>query len=202
MATKPNENKHSLASVMLVIVIFGAFAVMLLVPLPIFNAVRAAEQRQLIAWLGMETDQWIMMQILDVLESVNKEVMAAFVSAELSGNEKIDRWVLDRAYAGTVWAHIILYRGGMLAMWTLFALPCILAAVNDGHFRRQISKASFTSQSPMLHKRGVDLGKLVAALIVAWLFVPIYVSTWVAPFAIVGLSFAWWLWVANLQKRL
>lgn len=187
---------------MLVIVIFGAFAVMLLVPLPVFNAVRDAEQRQLVSWLGTDTHQWVMNQIFDVLEAINKEVTAAFVSSELSGNEKIDRWVMTRAYAGTVWAHVILYRCGMLAMWTIFALPCMFAAMSDGHFRRQISKASFTSQSPMLHKRGVDLAKLVAALLVAWLFAPIYVSTWVAPFAIVGLSFAWWLWVANLQKRL
>lgn len=202
MASQPKENKHSLASVMLVIVIFGAFAVMLLVPLPVFNAVRDAEQRQLVAWLGIDSDQWVMNQIFDVLEAISKEVTAAFVNAELSGNEKIDRWLMTRAYAGTVWAHVILYRGGMLAMWTLFALPCIFAAMTDGHFRRQIAKASFTSQSPMLHKRGVDLAKLIAALLVAWLFAPIYVSTWVAPFAIAGLSFAWWLWVANLQKRL
>ncbi|CAN7642607.1 DUF4400 domain-containing protein [Acidovorax sp. LjRoot129] len=202
MAAQQKEKKHSLASVMLVIVIFGAFAVMLLVPLPVFNAVRDAEQRQLVSWLGTDTHQWVMNQIFDVLEAINKEVTAAFVSSELSGNEKIDRWVMTRAYAGTVWAHVILYRCGMLAMWTIFALPCMFAAMSDGHFRRQISKASFTSQSPMLHKRGVDLAKLVAALLVAWLFAPIYVSTWVAPFAIVGLSFAWWLWVANLQKRL
>lgn len=163
---------------------------------------RDAEQRQLVAWLGHETDQWIMEQIFSLLETVNREVGHAFESAELSGNEKVDRWLMERAFAGTVWTHVILYRGGMLLMWTLFALPCILAAMADGHYRRQIAKASFSSQSPMLHKRGVDLAKLVGVSLVAWLFVPIYVSTWVAPLAIAGLSFAWWLWVANLQKRL
>ena len=202
MATQPKEKEHSLASVLLIIVIFGSLAVMVFVPLQVFNAVRDAEQRQLVEWLGAETDQWVMNQIFDMLEAVNKEVMDAFSNAQLSGNEKIDHWLMTRIYAGSVWVHLILYRGGMLAMWALFALPCFLAAMNDGHFRRQISKATFSSQSPMLHKRGVDLGKLVAALLVAWLFVPIYVSTWVAPLAIVGLSFAWWLWVANLQKRL
>lgn len=191
-----------MASLMLVVVLFGSLIVLVLLPLPIFNAVREAEQRQLIWWLGNETDQWIMEQIYSMLEGVSRAVKQTLDTAELSGNEKIDRWLIDRAYAGTVWTHVILYRSGMLLMWTLFALPCVLAAATDGHYRRQIAKASFSSQSPMLHKRGVDLAKLTTVLLVAWLFVPVYVSTWVAPFAIVGFSFAWWLWVANLQKRL
>ena len=141
-------------------------------------------------------------QIFGLLEWVNHAIANAFDTTELSGNEKIDRWLMERAFAGVVWAHVVLYRSGMIMMWALFALPCILAALVDGHYRRQIAKASFSSQSPMLHKRGVDMAKVCGISLVAWVFVPIYVSTWVAPLAIVGLSFAWWLWIANLQKRL
>ena len=203
MATKSsNESKPSVASLMLVVIIFGSLLVLFLVPTPLFTSVRDSEQKQLITWLGAEPDQWIMAQIFGLLEWINHSISNAFDTAELSGNEKIDRWLMERAFAGTVWAHVVLYRSGMLMMWGLFAFPCILAALLDGHYRRQIAKASFTSQSPMLHKRGVDMAKLCGISLVAWIFVPIYVSTWVAPLAIVGLSFAWWLWIANLQKRL
>jgi hypothetical protein len=202
MAGKNDEKKPSLASLTLVIAMFGTIAILILLPLPIFQAVLDAEQRQLIHWLGMESDQWIMNQIFDLVQAINKEVSQLLETTEPSGNDKMDRWLMERGYAATLWAHVILYRSGMFLMWALFALPCVLAAMNDGHYRRQISKASFTSQSPMLHKRGVDLAKLVFVSMVAWLFVPFYLSTWIAPVAIAGLSFAWWLWVANLQKRL
>ena len=74
MAEKGKEGKPSLASLTLVVVLFGTLAVLVLLPLPIFNAVRDAEQRQLVAWLGHETDQWIMEQIFSLLETVNREV--------------------------------------------------------------------------------------------------------------------------------
>lgn len=202
MAGKNDEKKPSLASLTLVIAVFGTVLALFLLPLPIFQAVIEAEQRQLIRWLGQETDQWIMTQIFDLVEAIDREVTQMLDTTEPSGNDKLDRWLMERGYAATLWAHVILYRSGMFFMWALFALPCVLAAMNDGHFRRQISKASFSSQSPMMHKRGVDMAKLVFVSMVAWLFVPFYLSTWVAPVAIAALSFAWWLWVANLQKRL
>lgn len=196
------EKKPSLVSITAVIALFGTIALVFLLPIPIFQAVRDAEQSQLIRWLGAETDQWIMDQIFEALELMNHEVTALIADSDLGGNEKIQAWVTQRAYAAMVWMHVIMYRAGMLVMWTIFALPCIGAAMIDGHFRREVAKASFSSQSPMLHKRGVDLAKFVFVMLVIWLCIPVFVTTWAAPLAIAGFSFAWWMWVANLQKRL
>ena len=204
MATKQSssDGKHTFASLLLVVVLFGSLAVLALVPIDIFQAVRAREQLQIVNWLGQETDQWIMDKIFEVLTWMNTEAGQLMEASAASGVQKIDSWLVQRVYAATVWGHVILYRLGMIFMWTAFALPCMFAAFVDGHYQRQIAKASFSSQSPLMHKYGMDLGKLVLAVLVAWLFVPMYVSTLIAPLAIVAFSIAWWLWVANLQKRL
>lgn len=202
MASKNNEKKASLGALILVIVVFGTIGILLLLPLPLFQAVREAEQRQIISWLGADTDNWIMGQIIDLLRSINTEITDLYEQRDSSGNEKLDRWLLERTFAATVWMQVIFYRGGMLLLWMLFALPCMAAAVVDGHYRREIAKATFSSQSPMMHRRGMQLAKAVSVVMVAWLFVPVFVSTWVAPVAIAGLSYALWLWIGNLQKRM
>ena len=204
MASKSSSegNKHSFASLLLVIVLFGSLAVMAFVPVKTFDDLRSKEQRQIVAWLGEDSDQWIMERILDALTVVNHEAGDAMEQAAQSGNKKIDTCVVERVHAAAIWTHIFLYRIGMIGMWLVFALPCLLAAFIDGYYQREIAKASFTSQSPRLHKAGVDLAKLVAICLVVWLFAPIFVSTIVAPVAIAVLSFSWWVWMANLQKRI
>lgn len=203
MATKSSgEGKHSFASILIVIILFGSIAVLALVPVDTFQVLRQQEQKQLVYWLGAESDQWIMDRILDGLEWINRESGKMMEEATVSGNTKIDAWLINRIHAATIWTHVIMYRIGMIIMWTAFALPCLLAAYVDGYFERQVAKASFTSQSPRLHKAGVDMAVFVSAALVAWIFAPVFVSTLVAPIAIGTLSFAWWVWMANLQKRL
>lgn len=203
MATKSSsEGKHSFASIVLAMVIFGSLAVIAFVPVDIFQTLRMREQRQIVDWLGAETDQWIMDRILDLLSWVNAQAGEVMEQAASSGNKKIDMWVVDRIHATAIWSHVVLYRLGMIVMWMAFALPCLLAAFSDGFYQRQIAKASFRSQSPRLHKGGVDLAMLVGACLIAWIFAPIFVSTLVAPVAIGVMSFAWWVWMANLQKRI
>lgn len=202
MATKQSENKHSFASLILVVVILGSLAVLAFVPMEIFDAVRMREQRQIVSWLGEESDQWIMDRILDALSWMNSHAVEAMEASAASGNTKIDTWIVQRIHATTIWIHVVLYRMGMLLMWLIFGLPCMLAAFIDGHFQRRISQSSFSSQSPMLHKSGVELTKIVLALLLAWIFAPLFISTIVAPIAIAGFSVGWWMWVAHLQKRL
>ncbi|NRD51261.1 hypothetical protein, partial [Corallococcus exiguus] len=74
MATKSSsEGKHSFASIVLVMVIFGSLAVIAFVPVDIFQTLRMREKRQIVDWLGAETDQWNMDRILDLLSWVNAQ---------------------------------------------------------------------------------------------------------------------------------
>ena len=202
MATSPKENKHSFASVLMIIVLFGSLAVLALVPVHIFETVRNAEQDSIQRWLGQEVDQWIMMRIFDVLELANHEAKESLASTAISGNAKIDGWLMQRTYAALVGLHVVLYRSGVLLMWCAFGIPVIFATVVDGHFLREIRKTSFTSQSPVLHKSGLDLFKTAIALLVAWVFMPWHITMLAAPIGVFTTGVSAWLWISNAPKRI
>lgn len=202
MATAQKENKHSFLSVLLVIVLFGSVAVLALLPVHVFENVRNAEQISIQTWLGEEVDQWIMMRIFEVLALANSEAKESLASVAISGNAKIDDWMMQRVYASLVWLHVVLYRSGLLLMWLAFGIPVVLATVVDGHFLREIRKTSFTSQSPVLHKSGLDIFKLAVSLIVAWIFIPWHITMLVAPIGILTIGGAAWLWISNAPKRI
>jgi len=200
MATKQPEGRHSFASIMLIIILFGSIAVMAFVPVKAFDEARKAEQEQIIQWLGSDSDQWIMSRIVDALQDVNKITEKNIDRATISGNGKIDSWIVQRLYAISIWLNLILYRIGMIGMWCVFVIPCMAASIIDGYYQRQIAKATFKSQSPILHQSGVKIAHAVVALVLLWMFVPIHVPTVVAPVFIAVFSFAGWVWMTNLQK--
>lgn len=199
---QPKENKHSILSVVLVIVMFGGLAVMALVPVPIFEAVRNAEQASIQSWLGQEADLWVMKTIFSLLEMVNHEAHQVLASAAISGNQKIDAWVMQRIYANMVWAHVVLYRIGVFVMWAAFGIPIIGAMIADGYLRREISKTNFSSQSPVLHKSGLDAFKWSIAAAIVWCVIPWHLSMVIAPLVIVTTGAGAWLWIANAPKRI
>ena len=200
---KSSDGKHSFASIILIIVLFGSLLIAALVPEQTFEAVRAKEQAQIVSRLGEDTDQWILDRIFRWLETVNAEAGNYLEQKEsFVGKPAIDQWMVHRVYAITIWAHVILYRMGMLILWLAFALPCMLAAFTDGFYQREISKASFTSQSPVRHKAGLEMVKLISMLMLLWIFMPVFISIIIAPVAIAAGSFAWWMWMSNMQKRL
>lgn len=90
MATKQSssDGKHTFASLLLV-VLFGLLAVLALVPIDIFQAVRAREQLQIVNWFGQETDQWIMDKIFEVLTWMNTEAGQLMEASAASGVQKI-----------------------------------------------------------------------------------------------------------------
>lgn len=202
MASKQPEGKHSFASILLLVIIFGSIAIMTLVPIETFQKARIQEQEQIVKWLGGDSDQWIMGKIVDLLNDTDQKTFDFIDKAAVSGNQKIDRWMMRRVHALNIWLHLILYRVGMIGLWFVFLVPCLLAAFCDGYYQRQIAKASFRSQSPILHKSGIRIAQSVMALVLVWFFVPVHVPTVVAPVFIAAFSFAGWIWMANLQKRL
>lgn len=202
MATQRKAEGHSFASIVLVCVIFGALAILVFVPVNVFETVRAVEQNSIRNWLGNEADQWVMLRIFDVLRITNQEATKSIGELALSGNHKIDSWLVQRVYATLVWVHLVAYRSGVLLMWAAFGVPVLLAAIYDGYMRREISKTNFSSRSPMLHKSGIDVFRAAIALMVAWLLIPWHTSMLVAPTGFFIIGAAAWLWISNAPKRM
>ncbi|HRE72636.1 MAG TPA: hypothetical protein PLC14_19215, partial [Accumulibacter sp.] len=61
---------------------------------------------------------------------------------------------------------------------------------------------SFVAQSPIRHSLGVRVLWAVLVVLVVWMIVPLPMHSLLPPLLIVAISYALWLWVSNLQKRL
>lgn len=201
MATS-KEKTHSLASILLISIIFGSIAVLVFIPVDVVERVRAVEQASIVRWLGMDADQWIMLKIFDFLQGINNQAHELIDSTDLTGNAKIDSWGMQRMYAALVWLHIVVYRVGVLLMWLAFGIPVIMVTLADGYLKREISKTNFSSQSPVLHKSGMDAFKGVTVLLLGWVLIPWYLSMLSAPLGIFVISAAGWIWISNAPKRI
>lgn len=88
MATQRKPEGHSFASIVLVCVIFGALAILVFVPVNVFETVRAVEQNSIRNWLGNEADQWVMLRIFDVLRITNQEATKSIGELALWGTTR------------------------------------------------------------------------------------------------------------------
>lgn len=202
MATQQKQQSRSFASILLVCILLGTLAILAFVPINVFEGVRAAEQTSIKEWLGRDVDQWVMLHIFDVLQLANHEAAKSFGDLAVSGNDKIDGWLMQRVYATLVWVHLVAYRIGVLVMWAAFGVPVLLAVMYDGYMRREISKTNFSSQSPMLHKSGIDVFRASVVLMTAWLVIPWHITMLIAPTGIFIMGVAAWLWISNAPKRI
>lgn len=196
------ENKHSFASLMLVFIIFGTLAILVFVPVELLEKVRNVEQESVIRWLGKEADQWVMEKIFIFLQEANNEIQGNLTDADMTGNAMIDAWFIKRLYATLLWLHVVIYRIGVLGMWFIFAIPVIVGAISDGYLKREISKANFSSQSPVMHKYGMDTFKGILLLLLGWIIIPWHITMLSAPFGILIMSMSIWTWISNAPKRI
>ncbi len=112
------------------------------------------------------------------------------------------RWAEERIVATWLWVGLIAYRLQVLMGWLLPGIPLTMAAYTDGQLVREIRKYSFVAQSPIRHSLGVRLLWIVLAALAVWMIVPVPMPALLPPLLIVSISYALWLWVSNLQKRL
>ena len=118
------------------------------------------------------------------------------------GNTGFSRWAQDRIMASWLWIGLAAYRLQVLMGWLLPGIPLLSVAYLDGHYVREIRKYSFVAQSPIRHKLGIRVMWIVLAGLTGWIVVPVPMPSMLAPMLIVSISYALWLWVSNLQKRL
>lgn len=111
-------------------------------------------------------------------------------------------WAERRIVATWLWVGLIAYRLQVLMGWLLPGIPLAMAAYTDGQLVREIRKYSFVAQSPVRHSLGVRVLWIVLVGIAVWLIVPVPMPALLPPLLIVSISYALWLWVSNLQKRL
>jgi hypothetical protein len=118
------------------------------------------------------------------------------------GNVGFSQWTRSRIEASWLWLGLVIYRLHVLMGWLLPGIPLAIVAYLDGHYMREIRKFSFVAQSPIRHKLGIRVMWTVLIGLAAWLLIPVPLPAIIAPTLTVTSSYALWLWVSNLQKRL
>lgn len=196
---RQEQKRGEWGSFFAILLFVGFMAAWALIPVRVLDATWQAEQQQMSTWAGEGANQWISLQTASALSETAKDASKA---ADSLSQSDIERWLTGRIYASLIWVNLITYRGFALLMWGLLGIPFVLAASVDGFYLREIRKTSFVSQSPIRHKIGIHLFKLVSLAVLVWLCIPVPMPFIVAPMVICFLAMSLWLWVGHLQKRL
>ncbi|MEW6657352.1 MAG: DUF4400 domain-containing protein [Thermodesulfobacteriota bacterium] len=111
-------------------------------------------------------------------------------------------WMQKRT--GVLWLAVRygIYRWGMLVLW----LPLIFAAVVpvslDAAARRNIHKYEFSYASPLKHKNSLRALNIVILLVLFMPLMPVALPPLTIPAGMLMGMAAWWVFWANMQKRL
>jgi hypothetical protein len=143
----------------------------------------------------------------DLEKSLVSDFRGFFINAQSTGqgpfgSVDFSAWARDRIVASWLWIGLVAYRLQVLMGWLLPGIPLVMAAYSDGQLVREIRKYSFVAQSPIRHSLGVRVLWTVLVGLAVWMIVPLPMPSLLPPLLIVAISYALWLWVSNLQKRL
>jgi hypothetical protein len=143
----------------------------------------------------------------DMEKSLASDFRGFFIDAQSTGqgpfgSVDFSAWARDRIVASWLWIGLVAYRLQVLMGWLVPGIPLVMAAYSDGQLVREIRKYSFVAQSPIRHSLGVRVLWAVLVGLAVWMIVPLPMPSLLPPLLIVSISYALWLWVSNLQKRL
>lgn len=195
-----------------IIILVEIAAIFFIIPGPTLESVHSREMAMLKSQLGEEAyelmqgwvEKWFKTAFINtgMVEASENYFSDGKHPRDPFDDKGLGAWVRKRTQVFWLGVRYGLYRWGMLALW----LPLIVVAAApvslDAGTRRNILKYRFSYSSPMIHKnalRGMGLMFLVIFLTpLAWfplppLTYPMVMLLWLT---------AWWVFWANMQKRL
>lgn len=178
----------------------AAMAAMLaLMPPKAMETVWKSEQAQITAWAGRSADLWVRGHAAGWTAALARDAKDA---SDMLGDSTLERWTRERIYVSLLWVNVIAYRAASLLMWVALGLPALMAASVDGFYVREIRKTTFVSQSPVLHRMGVYITRIMGVALILWLCAPIPMPAIAPPLVLIGCALSVWLWLSHMQKRI
>ena len=184
----------------------------LLLPKPTLERLHAREMRLLSAQMGNEApellgnwaDQWFKQAFVDtgVVEGSERFFERKENPRDPFDDRGFGNWMQKRVEVTWLALRYGLYRWGLLLIWLPLLLAAMAPVTLDALCRRDIRKYRFSYSSPLVHHNAKRLLWVVIMLVVFLPLLPLSVPPMAIP---VGLSMGlmgWWVYLANLQKRL
>jgi hypothetical protein len=163
----------------------------------IFDAL-SQEQSYLSSSLGVETQNWLISYVQPSINAVFAEMQPTMNEFKIGW---LNGWITDRVYALSGWISLIIYRSFTLMMWGGVMTPLFLAVAIDAYFVREISKSTFSSQSPLRHNIGNVANRIFFLAAPIWIIAPIGMPIFLAPSLVMIIIIGLWFWISNMQKR-
>lgn len=199
MATQHRKSEFSLGKIIGMAFILIVMLTLGFMPSKSMTAAWEGERRMTTAVGSVRFDKWIVLESDKITAGWGE---AANEAMNHTGDSAVSHIVNERIYVAFVWLRLIAYRAISLMFWSLIGIPFVFAAAIDGYYVREIRKESFISQSPIRHKLGASAMQHSTLAVLVWIFLPISAPPLIAPLLIGVASFACWIWLANLQKRI
>jgi hypothetical protein len=185
------------ASFFLTILFVGMIALWAIIPVEYMESIQHQEQIQIIT--DEKSGAWIDSHVANVLTNVADAAAKKIYSI---GDSKFELWLKTRIYISIIWIKIITYRAYTLIMWLIIGFPFIVASTIDSYYIREARKTTFISQSPILHKFGINLLYIIFFIVSIWMIFPLSMPIIIAPVVVLCIAISLWLLIINLQKRL
>jgi len=195
------------------IILFNMIAIVfLVVPASYLENLHAREMQMLESQLGEEAaglmqgwaEKWFRKAFVDTgaLEAIERYFQKSDNPRDPFDDRGLGSWVQKRAEVLLLALRYGFYRWGMLLLWLPLLLAAVLPVSMDAKFHRDIRKYQFSHTSGLTHKNSL---RVISLVVLSALFMPLLPVT-VPPLAIptvilMGLG-AWWVYWANMQKRL
>lgn len=187
-------------------------AVFLFVPGPTLERLHAQEMGMIEAQLGEDASE--LMQ-----GWAEKWFRAAFVdTGAVAASEKffnrsdnprdrfddrgIGAWVQKRTEVLWLAVRYGFYRWGMLFLWLPLLVAAVLPVSLDAAYQRDIRKYQFSHTSGLKHNNSLWVLKVVLLLVFFMPLLPVAVPPLAIPAGMMLGMMAWWVYWANMQKRL
>ncbi len=200
MAQQKKSHHSEWKSFIFGLAVLGVIATVILIPVEYLHRTYSA-QREAVQWLLGDAEEAIYENSFQEADEMMQDGASAIAST--AGHDSpLAQWTRNRTEAIQVWTNLISYRLDMVLAWLLGMLPLIIAAFVDGYNVREARKYAFFSQSPIRHKAGIQAATFVFFLALVSIGAPLAISPLLVPASLLGIGFAGWLWISNLQKRL
>lgn len=206
------EGRRPLWQWLAILLLNGIALVSLLLPRAALERLHAREMRLLSAQIGEEApqllekwaDQWFKRAFVDtgMVEASERFFQRKENPRDPFDDRGFGNWMQKRVEVMWLAVRYGLYRWGLLLIWLPLLLAAMAPVTLDALCRRDIRKYRFSYSSPLVHHHA---RRLLWAIILLLVFLPLLPLA-VPPVAVpAGLSMGlmgWWVYLANLQKRL
>ena len=195
-----------------IIILTGLALIFFIAPRSWVESIHAQEIQMMNSEMGVEASElmqkraenWYRKAMVDtgVQEAIERFFEKSDNPRDPFDDRGLGSWAQKRSEVLLLVMRYGFYRWGMMLLWLPLLVAAVVPVSLDASYRRDIRKYQFSHTSGLTHKNSLRVLNLVFLLVAFMPLLPVAVPPLAVPVALLlGLT-AWWVYWANMQKRL